>query len=115
MKKMLITAVLGLAICCAVLIYFMNSVADGQYIGSSVSPGKTAKINVYLVSPALSDDAVRCECEFIDSGRRRNVYYEYHRSDVSVEWVDEQTVIINGKELNVEGDLYDWRKHVTEN
>lgn len=114
MKKMLITAVLGLAICCAVLIYFMNSVADGQYIGSSVSPDKTAKINVYLVSPALSDDAVRCECEFIDSGQRRNVYYAYHWSDASVEWVDEQTVIINGKELNVESDLYDWRKEITE-
>lgn len=59
MKKMLITAVLGLAMCCTVLIYFMISMPDGQYIGS-VSLGKKAKINVYLVSPALSDDAVRC-------------------------------------------------------
>ena len=37
-----------------------------------------------------------------------------HRLQRSVEWVDEQTVIINGKELNVESDLYDWRKEITE-
>lgn len=115
LKKMLITAAFGLAICCAALIYSMNYIPDSQYIGSSVSPMKTANINVYLVSPALSDDAVRCESEFIDYGQRRNIYYAYHWSDASVEWVDEKTVINNGKELNVESDLYDWRKEITKN
>ncbi|NMC55753.1 MAG: DUF5412 domain-containing protein [Eubacteriaceae bacterium] len=39
-----------------------------------------------------------------------NIYWQYHCNEVDVYWVNNDTVIINGIQLNVVKDTYDWRK-----
>ena len=41
----------------------------------------------------------------------RNIYWNYHCSTADIEWVDDKTVIINGIELDVTKDLYDYRRN----
>ncbi len=43
------------------------------------------------------------------TGLKCNIYWQYRCSDAEIEWIDETTVVINGVELNVKKDKYDWR------
>ena len=40
-----------------------------------------------------------------------NIYWNYHEDHAEVEWIDDETVIINGIQLNVLTEIYDFRNH----
>lgn len=45
------------------------------------------------------------------TGINHNIYWQYRCDDAEIEWLDETTVVINGVELNVKEDIYDYRKN----
>ncbi len=88
----------------------MINLPEGEYLQSSISPENDYKINAYVSIKSLSDDAIRCEVEDLTTGKTRNLYWEYKKSEVNINWIDKKTVNINGKILDVTKDKYDWRK-----
>jgi hypothetical protein len=74
------------------------------------SPDGVYTINSFLVSGnATVDFCVRCEVVENSSGDKRNLYWEYRCESAQLKWIDNTTVEINGKQLNVLTDSYDWR------
>jgi hypothetical protein len=43
-------------------------------------------------------------------GTKKNIYWDYRITDTNVKWVDPDTVSINGHKLDVEKDIYDFRR-----
>ncbi len=86
---------------------------DGQeLITTSDSPDSSYTITAYLNNGgATTDYAVLCVVKNNKTEKVRNIYWNYHCSTAAIEWVDDKTVIINGIELDVTKDLYDYRRN----
>lgn len=84
---------------------------EGQEVIQEVtSPNDNYTIKAYLNNGgATSDYAVLCTVTDNQTGKERNIYWQYHCSEAKIEWKDEMTVIINGVELDVFKDSYDYR------
>ena len=84
---------------------------EGQeVIEEVISPNDNYTITAYLNNGgATSDYAVLCSVTDNQTGKERNIYWQYHCSEAEIEWKDEKTVIINGVELDVLKDSYDYR------
>lgn len=88
----------------------MDDLPQGELMETVYSPDRTYRINSFLVSGnATVDFCVRCEVVENSSGKKRNIYWEYRCESSDVEWIDNTTVKINGENLNVLTDSYDWR------
>lgn len=88
----------------------MENLPHGEFIESSCSPNQHYVINAYLCSGnATTDFSIRCEVVNKKTNEIKNIYWEYGKETVNIEWVNEQTVLINGKQLDVTTDIYDWR------
>ena len=84
---------------------------DGQDVIEEVSsPNGTYTITAYLNSGgATTDYAVLCSVKNNSTGKEKNIYWQYRCTEADIVWLDEQTVQINGVELNVKKDTYDYR------
>jgi len=84
---------------------------EGQeVIEEVISPNDTYTITAYLNNGgATTDYAVLCSVTENQTGKERNIYWQYHCSEAKIEWKDEKTVIINGVEWDVLKDSYDYR------
>lgn len=88
----------------------MKYLPEGEIIETVYSPDGTYKINSFLVSGnATVAFCVRCEVVENSSGEKRNIYWEYRCESADIVWIDNTTVEINGRRLNVLVDSYDWR------
>ena len=90
--------------------FSMGGLPHGEFLSDSISPQKKYTVNVYLVSKALSSNAIRCELVNNNTKKSRNIYWGYREEGAEINWVNENMVIINGKKLDVRKDIYDWRK-----
>ncbi|MGG4395360.1 DUF5412 domain-containing protein [Paenibacillus thiaminolyticus] len=83
----------------------------GELIAASDSPGNTYTLKIYLVNAggATGGFAIRGELLNNKKGTHKNIYWQYREEKAKVEWIDESNLIINGKKLNVEQDIYDYR------
>ena len=118
MKKRLLMT--GLAILLIVLmlgfgiLWFFYDIQhiEGQEIIKEVpSPKGTYTVTAYLNNGgATVDYAVLCSVKANDKTRVKNIYWQYRCEQADIVWLDEQTVQINGIELNVEKDIYDFRR-----
>lgn len=110
MKKIFALIVVVMLIFSGCTMNDMNKLPEGDFISSSYSPEEKYRIDSFLCSGnATTDFAVRCEVVDMNSGDKHNIYWEYHQETVDIEWIDETTVVINDKELNILTDVYDWR------
>lgn len=90
--------------------YGMDNLPTGELISSTTSPEKTYTVNAYCCSGnATTDFSVRCEVVNNTTKEKRNFYWMYHQSTVTPKWLNDKTIDINGIELNVKTDSYDWR------
>ncbi|WP_035179159.1 DUF5412 family protein [Alkalihalobacterium bogoriense] len=79
------------------------------------SPDGTFTANVYLVN---AHSTVKYSLAVgIDSNNEKFpelndkiIYWHYPESEYDVEWLDDETIIINGTHLNIFKDTYHWRK-----
>ena len=106
-----------LAILMGLLIYrfffSMNSLPKGDLIDSIDSPNGNNTVNVYLVrGSATVAEAIRCEIIFKDRliNKSRNIYWQYRQSEVEITWLNDTTIKINEIYLDINKDIYDYRK-----
>lgn len=85
---------------------------DGQkYITESNSTNKTYTVTAYLNnSGATTDYAVLCTLKNNNNGKTKNIYWQYRCEKADMEWLNDETIKINGKELNVKNEIYDYRR-----
>ena len=94
------------------LFFDINRIKGEELITQSVSPNSTYTIEAYLNGgSATTDSAVLCTICYNNKDKKdRNIYWDYHCNEAVIEWVDDDTVIINGKTINdVTKDKYDFR------
>ena len=86
---------------------------DGQeVITVSDSPDSSYTVTAYLNNGgATTDYAVLCAVKNNKTGKKRNIYWNYHCSTADIQWLDDKTVSINGIELDVTKDKYDYRRN----
>ena len=86
---------------------------DGQeVITVSDSPDSSYTVTAYLNNGgATTDYAVLCAVKNNKTGKERNIYWNYHCSTTDIQWLDDKTVSINGIELDVTKDKYDYRRN----
>ena len=78
----------------------------GELLKESFSPLESYKITAWKVW----NNYVRCEILKIPYNTTRTIYFNAC-DGVSIEWLDNDTVVINGEELNAETGVYDARIH----
>jgi hypothetical protein len=116
MLKKIITVILiiGLALFIAVyyLFFDMGRLAEGTLITEESSPDGTYTVRAYLVEHgATVANTVRGELVFNNMVRKpKNIYWNYREEEAEIYWIDEDTVVINEKELDVPGEVYDFRR-----
>ena len=91
--------------------YSMDTLPQGEFLKESTSPNGEYTVRVYVNSPALSSDAIRCEAVNNKKGTVRNIFWAYKISDVVIDWLNDEMVVIDGKVLNIRTDHYDYRRN----
>ncbi|WP_244094257.1 DUF5412 domain-containing protein [Jeotgalibacillus salarius] len=97
------------------LIYFffynIDRLPQGESLTEETSPDGTYTLKAYIINGgATTSYSVRGELVTNDSGKTKNVYWQYRKETAEIKWQDEDTVVINGVELDVPEERYDYRK-----
>jgi len=125
MKKTVITIIsiiLGIALVFSLAMLIRNyivpvlTIANSQknvqetFLCSSESPDGKFNLEAFRTEPgATVDYSVRVY--MINGNQKEIIYNAYHESEAKIDWVDNTTVSINGKTLDMSsGETYDWRK-----
>jgi hypothetical protein len=111
--KKLLTLFLALALVYACIIIYQRATTlpTGELICASTSPNGDYSIQAYLCDGgATTDQAIRAEVLNNTSGKVRNIYWQYHAYEADIKWLSDTLVRINGVELDVRTDAYDYRK-----
>lgn len=106
----LITAILGFI---GYFCFFSTNTIEGQEeIASYISPAGTYQLVIFRNDGGATTSYAVLGVLYKndDSNYSRNIYWENRQDDADVEWLDDDTVIINGHRIeNVEKDKYDFR------
>lgn len=88
----------------------MRNLPKGELLHEHPSPDGQTVLRIYLCGGNASTDySIRGEVYDKDTGKTKNIYWNYHEDDAQVVWISDDTVRINDIELNIETDVYDWR------
>lgn len=89
----------------------MNRLPTGDYLTEETSPDGNYTIKAYLTNGgATTSFAIRGELVFNNrKNKEKNIYWNYREETANIEWINNDTVIINGKTLNVPNDKFDFR------
>jgi hypothetical protein len=117
-KKYLITLFIVIAAIVGSVAYAINWAffdiqrIDGQeYLGESISPNGTHTVAAYLNNGgATTGYAVLGTLKNNKNGKTKNIYWQYRCEKADMEWLDDETIKINGLELNVNNEIYDYRR-----
>ena len=85
---------------------------DGQeYITELTSPNETYTVTAYLNNGgATTSYAVLGTLKNNKNGKSKNIYWQYRCEKANMEWLNDEVIKINGKELNVKNEIYDYRR-----
>ena len=116
-KKHFITISIIIAIIVGGIAYGIDSAfsdiqrIDGQeYITESTSPNGTYAVTAYLNNGGSTTDyAVLATLRNNKNYKIKNIYWQYHCEKADIEWLNDKTVKINGIQLNVKNEIYDYR------
>ncbi|NVK84917.1 MAG: hypothetical protein HWE21_11395 [Cytophagia bacterium] len=90
--------------------YAMYNLPHGDFIQEIKSPEGDLSIKIYIYSPALSANAIRGELVFNSADEKpKNIYWCLYENDAEVKWIDNRTVSINEKVIDVFKEKFDWR------
>ena len=98
-----------------VLNYFffnINRLPEGEFLTAATSPTGDYTVKTYVSrGGATVADAVRGEVIYHQKkDKKKNIYWGYRESESEIVWITNEIVSINGMELDVRKDVYDWRK-----
>lgn len=117
-KKKIAISVVLIAIVAVVLIciyhfFFSTAAIKGEkFVGEYPSPNSTYTVEIYQNNVGATTDyaVLGVLRKKSDSSYARNIYWEHHTDSAEVKWLDDDTVIINGRKIpNVLKDKYDFR------
>jgi len=90
--------------------YDIQRIEGQEVIHEVTSPNGTYTVTAYLNDGgATTGYAVLCSIKTSGRNNEKNIYWQYHCENANIIWVDDQTVQINGVQLNVTRDTYDYR------
>lgn len=94
------------------LFFNINRLPEGEFLHLTESPNGDYTVKAYVSeSGATVADAVRVEVIYHQKiDKTKNIYWGYRESEAEIIWLDNDTVSINGIELDVRKEVYDWRK-----
>jgi hypothetical protein len=112
--RVIIESILVIALTAGMMFYFLffdiSRMSGGDLISKVKSPNNKYTIACYLHQAALSSDAVRCELQRQTYGLSQNIYWDYPVYKADLRWKDNNTVVINGHQIKVPFQTYDWRR-----
>jgi len=90
----------------------MSRLPKGNLVTEVKSPNGKYIIKAYVSNGgATTDFAVLGQLNYNFTNKRsKNIYWNYHENTASIKWIDNNTVIINGHQLNVLHDTFDFRR-----
>ncbi len=94
------------------LFYDINNISGGKFLNEVSSPNSDYALKAYLIDGGpLSSDSIRVELVYNkNKSKVKNIYFNYPENSVTMKWLDNFNVEINGKQLNINKETYDWRK-----
>ena len=93
------------------LFFDINRIRGQEYLFSSSSPTGEYEIAVYRNNGgATTGYAYLCVVTDNKTQKKRNFFWDYRLDGVNIEWLNDCTVSINGRKLDVRSDSYDFRK-----
>lgn len=82
-----------------------------EYLDESTSPNGTYTVTAYLNNGgATTSYAVLGTLKNNKNGKSKNIYWQYHCEKAEMEWLNDEIIKINGIELNVKNETYDYRR-----
>lgn len=89
----------------------MDRLPNGDLIAEQTSPNGTYTLRTYLVNGhATTPYTIRGELvSHHDAGKTKNIYWNKEDSVNELTWLDEDTVVINGRSLDVAEERFDYR------
>lgn len=117
-KKRIIIISIIMVICAGGVVYAINwaffdiqRIKGQEYLNESTSPDGTYTVTAYLNNGgATTDYAVLGRLKNNKTGKMKNIYWQYHCEKAEMEWVNAETIKINGKDINVKNQIYDYRR-----
>ncbi|CAM3698701.1 MULTISPECIES: DUF5412 family protein [Brevibacillus] len=93
------------------MFFDINRLPKSLMIEEKISPNGFYTVKAYLSdSGATTSYSVVAELIFNkEHNRTKNIYFKNNQHSVEIRWVDNNTVVINGVELVVPNDVYDYR------
>lgn len=90
----------------------MNRLPKGELIEEVESPSGQYTIKAYRTNGgATVSYAIRGELNYnLSKKKPKNIYWNYREEYADIEWVDNDTVIINEHRIDVTKDRYDFRR-----
>ena len=90
----------------------MGRLPTGESISEVQSPNGTYTVKAYLTDGgATVSYAIRGELNFNNSRKKpKNIYWNYREEKADIEWINDDTVVINGHELHVPDERFDFRR-----
>lgn len=90
----------------------MSGLPEGQLIAEAESPNGTYTIKAYLNNAhATTSFSIRGELTFNTVNKKpKNIYWNYREDNAIIEWINDNTVVINGHKLDVLNDKFDFRR-----
>ncbi len=94
------------------LFFDMKRLPEGELINEVESTNGTYSVRAYLVNThATVAYSIRVELVYKKKNKKnKNIYWQYREKRASIYWIDDNTVSINKKVLNVPNEIYDWRR-----
>lgn len=90
--------------------FFYFGRPHGEFMYEVESPNGEYTVNAYLCNGgATVAYAVRGEVVNNETGKKRNIYWDYKIKTAEIEWINNDVVSINGHVLNIHTDSYDYR------
>lgn len=116
MKKILIIVLILIIMSLSYILYSnffdMNRLPSGSLISEENSPEGTYTIKFYRVNGgATTSYGIRGELNFNTVKRNsKNIYWNYGEDEVIINWINDNKVLINGIELNLPNEKFDFRR-----
>lgn len=89
----------------------MNRLPTGDFLTEESSPDGKYTLKAYISDGgATTSYAIRGELVLNDRNKKKNIYWNYREETVDISWINNSTVVINGHELEVSKDKYDFRR-----
>lgn len=94
------------------LIYILGSSGSPEEVKimTSSSPNNSITLEAYQVNGGATVD-YSIKVYLINENKKELIYNAYHESEVIIEWLNNEEVVINNIKLDIsKGEKYDWRK-----